>query len=396
MIVETKLSSLKVGHYVVEIKQQNDDFKLKSPSHIKSTAVIDNLADKGVKTVLIDDEKTIAAEVKNTPEVINNASTSLSKNELTPENLKSVKEVITKSKLVLNKTFSDVRNGCDIDLEPIIDITSSSVDSIFNNVDSLSCLVSIRNKSEYLLEHSTSVSVYLSIFASYLKIDKATVYQMTLGAFLHDVGKVVVPDNILDKPGKLTDEEFFIMKTHANHSADILKKTKGVSQLSYEVAAYHHEKLDGNGYPFKLKADKISKYCRMMSICDIFDALTSDRCYKKGSCHYKAFIILRNLANNHNHLDIELVEEFIKAIGAYPVGSLVQLSSNRVAIVERRNKSDSLRPGVRLFFNCEENEYQETEELDLSSSDDYIVKGVKASDFDLDMDDVIEFLIKQA
>lgn len=396
MIIETKLSSLKVGHYVIDIKEQNDSYKLESPSHIKSAAVIANLADKGVKTVLIDDEKTIAAKLNSTSKTTNNASIQLPKNELTPENLNSVKDIISKSKAVLNKTFSDVKTGCDIDLGPIIDVTSSAVDSIFNDVDSLSCLVNIRNKSEYLLEHSTSVSVYLSIFASYLNIDKETVYQMTLGAFLHDVGKVMVPDVILNKPGKLTDDEFFIMKTHANHSADILKETKGISQLSYEVAAYHHEKLDGNGYPFKLKADKINKYCRMMSICDIFDALTADRCYKKGSCHYKAFIILRNLANHHNHLDVDLVEEFIKAIGAYPVGSLVQLNSNRVAIVERRNKSDSLKPGVRLFYDCENNEYQETEELDLSSSDDYIVKGVKASDFDLDMDDVIEFLIKQA
>lgn len=393
MIIEKKLSSLKVGHYIVEIKKQKNKYRLDSPNYIKNKAVIARLADKGVKSVLIDDEKTVTTEPN--PDIINKESTQFSKNELTPENLDRVREVITKSKAVLKKTFSDVKSGCDIDLEPIIDVTNNSVNAIFNNIDSLSCLVNIRNKSEYLLEHSTSVSVYLSVFASYLNIDKATVYEMTLGAFLHDVGKIMVPDNILNKPGKLTDDEFFIMKTHANHSADILKRTKGISNLSYEVAAFHHEKLDGNGYPFKLKATQISKYCRMMSICDIFDALTADRCYKNGQSHYKAFSILRNLANNHNHLDPELVEHFINAIGAYPVGSLVQLNSNKVAIVERKNKSNLLRPGVRSFFNCENNDYEETEEVDLSISSDYIVKSVKPSDFNLNMDDIIRFVNSQ-
>ena len=134
----------------------------------------------------------------------------------------------------------------------------------------------------------------------------------------------------------------------------------------------------------------------MMNICDIFDALTANRCYKEGFSRFKAFSILRSLAKQDLHLDSKLVEHFIKAIGAYPIGSLVQLDSNKIAIVERRNNDDSMRPGVRSFFDCSTNEYQESEEIDLSMNEDFIVKGVKASDFDLDMEEVIEFLIKQA
>lgn len=396
MIIEQEISSLKVGHYVVEIKQQDGKHKLRSPSHIKSTAVLKKLIHKGVKTVLIDDEKTIVVELDNITEIINEPSIQLPANELTPEKLQSAKHVLTESKAILNRAFSDAKNGFDLELEPILQVTNKSVDAIFNNLDSLSCLVNIRKKSEYLLEHSISVSIYLTLFSSYLNIDKAIVYDMAIGAFLHDVGKIMVPDDILNKPGKLTDDEFFIMKTHANHSAEIIKGIEGINNLSYEVAAFHHEKLDGTGYPFRLKANKISKYCRMMNICDIFDALTSNRCYKDGFTHIKAFTILRNLAEGNNHLDSELVEHFIKAIGLYPIGSLVQLNSNRIAIVERRNQSDSTRPGVRLFFDSEKHEYQDTEEIDLSNSDKFIVKAVKASDFSLDMDDVIEFLAKQA
>lgn len=396
MIIEKQLSELIVGHYIVDIKRQNNTLKLASPNHIKSSAVINNLRSKGVKSVLIDDEKTIIVELDPISKVVENPPSHLSSNELTPEKLKIAKQIFNESKAIQKKVFNDAKNGSDLNLEPISELTNKSVDAIFDNPDSLACIVNIRHKDEYLLEHSISVSIYLSIFASYLNIDKATTHKMTIGAFLHDAGKIMVPDNILNKPGKLTDAEFYIMKTHANHTVDILEKTKGISRLSFEVAAYHHEKLDGTGYPFKLKADKLSKYCRMMNICDIFDALTANRCYKDGFPRFKAFTILRNLAKDNLHLDSELVEHFIDAIGAYPVGSLVQLNSNKIAIVERKNKVDSLRPGVRTFYNCDDNEYQKSEELDLSMNDDFIVKGVMASDFDLDMEDVIEFLIEQA
>lgn len=395
MIIEKNLPELIVGHYVIAIKQQKDNHKLASPSHIKSFGVINNLKSKGVKSVLIDDEKTLVVK-EASQNTVNNQSISLSPSELTPEKLQVAQQVFTESKAIQHKIFSDAQSGADLDLAPILEVTNKSVDVIFNNPDSLACIVNIRRKDEYLLEHSISVSIYLSMFASYLNIDKAIAQEMALGAFLHDVGKIMVPDNILNKPGKLTDDEFYIMKTHANHTVDIFEKNREFSRLSYEVAAYHHEKIDGTGYPFKIKGNKLSKYCRMMSICDIFDALTADRCYKESFPRGKAFSILRSLAKDNHHLDSELVEHFINAIGEYPIGSLVQLNSNKIAIVERKNTLDSLRPGVRSFFNCENNEYQKSEEIDLSMDDDFIVKGVKPSDFDLDMDKVIEFLIKQA
>lgn len=395
MIIEIKISALVVGHYVVEIKQQDREFKLTSPSHIKSIAVINNLRNKGIKSVLIDDDKTIAVELDVRQALVKNPPDHLSSNELTPEKLRIAKEIFSESKVIQQKVFSDAESVCDLDIEPILAVTNKSVDAIFNNPDSLACIVNIRRKDEYLLEHSISVSIYLSIFSSYLNIDKAIAHEMSIGAFLHDVGKIMVPSNILNKPGKLTENEFYIMKTHANHSADIIKRTAGISNLSYEIAAFHHEKLDGTGYPFQLKADKLSRYCRMMTICDIFDALTANRCYKEGFSRFKAFTILRSLAEKEHHLDSELVEHFIKAIGAYPIGSLVQLSSKKIAVVERKNRIDSMRPGVRSFFNCESHEYQDTEEIDLSLSEDYIVKGVKASDFDLDMEEILDILIKQ-
>ena len=136
----------------------------------------------------------------------------------------------------------------------------------------------------------------MTIFAKYLAFDKALTQQLAIGAFLHDIGKIKIDDQILNKPGRLSESEREIMETHVNHSIDIITHTAGISELSLEVAALHHERLNGVGYPYNLQADEISKYGRMIAICDVFDAMTADRCYKESYSHIKAFNLLRKLA----------------------------------------------------------------------------------------------------
>jgi HD-GYP domain-containing protein (c-di-GMP phosphodiesterase class II) len=275
-------------------------------------------------------------------------------------------------------------------------ITAESTDMIFNNPDALACVINIRHKDEYLLEHSVSVSVLMTMFAVFMKIDKETVNQLAIGAFLHDVGKIMIPDSILNKPGKLTDSEFDVMKSHASHSIKIMRQTPGISALSLEVASQHHEKLNGKGYPLGLDADNISLYGRMISICDIFDALTATRCYKQGYPQVKAFSILRTLADN-NELDKALVDSFIKCMGVYPVGSVVQLDSNRLALVENRNLNDPIRPNVRPFYRLDPKHFEIGHNIDLSTvTDEQIVRCVHADDFDLNMDEIMEFLDHEA
>ena len=160
------------------------------------------------------------------------------------------------------------------------------------------------------------------------------------------------------------------------------------------MAALHHEKLDGNGYPNKVEGNNITTYGRMVAICDIFDALTSHRCYKEGFSHMKAFSILQNLADS-NHLDKRLVSLFINCMGVFPVGSLVQLSSNKLAVVERRNSKDPTKPKVRAFYSAKHHHYVETKDIDLSKANDSIIKGVRADDFDLDMNKIIDFLLNE-
>ena len=379
MIIEKQLTELNVGHYVTEIAKQDGDFILSAPGHIKNTKVINNLKNKHVISVFIDDSKTLV-QVK----------FHKSKADIAAE-VKQAKEIFNEAKNIQKNLFSQALNGATVDLQPVIEVTNKTVDAIFNCPDSLACMVNIREKDEYLLEHSVAVSVYITIFAHYLKMSKQVVQHLSIGAFLHDIGKIKIPDEILNKPSKLTEDEFTIMKTHANHSIDIIKKTPGISKLSLEVAALHHEKLNGEGYPFQIKGKDIHKYGRMIAICDIFDALTASRCYKDGFPHNKAFSILRELAKS-NHLDVKLVDQFIQCLGVFPIGSLVQLESKKLAFVEQRNNDDPISPQVRSFYSVKLNKYLTTQEIDLSDTDDFIIKSVRAEEFDLDMDTIIDML----
>ncbi|MBA6348478.1 MULTISPECIES: HD-GYP domain-containing protein [unclassified Colwellia] len=395
MIVEIEISGLLKGHYVVDIAKQRGAYSLTTPGHIKNIKVIGNLRSRGVESLLIDTSKTltfdadnnIVGRIKETPLPASNKSPIILE-------ISKAKKLFNQSKEIQRQVFSDAQQGRNINLTPVIEITNKTIDTVFKNADALACVINIRKKDEYLLEHSVSVSVLMTIFARFLKIDKKIIQLLSVGAFLHDVGKINIPDSILNKPGKLTEAEFTIMKSHVNHSIKIIESTPGISELSLEVAALHHEKLDGTGYPYNIPKEKITKYGRMIAICDIFDALTANRCYKEGYSHIKAFSILRSLAQKE-HLDQRLVDLFIKCMGIYPVGSLVELSSNKLAIVESRNDGDPINPNVRSFYNSLDGRYVMAEDINLSDNEDFIVRGVRADDFDLDMNKIIEFLLME-
>ncbi|NQZ21641.1 MAG: HD-GYP domain-containing protein [Colwellia sp.] len=396
MIVEIKISELVKGHFVVDIVKQRGSFNLTNSGHIKSAKVIDNLRSKGVESLLIDSNKTLTFDDKgHVISAIEGAPPSKENNN-SPIILEitKAKKLFNEAKNIQRQVFADAQQGRELNLTPVIEITNKTIDTVFKNADALACVINIRKKNEYLLEHSVSVSVLMTIFARFLKIDKQIIQLLSVGAFLHDVGKINVPDSILNKPSKLTDAEFTVMKSHVNHSIKIISATPGISELSLEVAALHHEKLDGTGYPFNIPKEKITTYGRMIAVCDIFDALTANRCYKDGYSHIKAFSILRSLATK-NHLDQRLVDLFIKCMGVYPVGSLVELGSNKLAIVESRNDGDPTNPKVRSFYNAEHGRYVMAEDIDLANNDDFIVKGVRADDFDLDMNKIIEFLLME-
>ncbi len=250
---------------------------------------------------------------------------------------------------LVGNLMQNVKLGKAIDLSPVHELAENLRGSVFRNQNALVCLGRIREKDNYLLEHSVNLSVLMSIFGKSMGHSDAVLHQTIVGALLHDIGKILTPDHILHKPGRLTPEEFEIMKEHARHSHDLLKATKGIGELTVLTAAQHHERMDGTGYPQGLKGEEISIYGRMVAIADVYDAITSDRAYHKGITPSQG--LKKLLEWSGDHLDAELVRQFIRCIGLYPVGSLVLLESGRLGVVIETNEDDQRLPVVRVMYH---------------------------------------------
>ncbi len=401
MIVEQEVSKLVEGSYVIEVVEPKEGYTIKQPGFVRGRKGIDRLIELGVRRVKVDTSKRLEEHADHTEPASSIEEKGSSKDRATfedngfTERLVESKQLFDEAKDVQERVLSDILQGQPVDPEPIADFTSQSIETIFDNPDALACVINIRKKDQYLLEHSVSVSILISIFGRYLKLDKELIQDLAIGAFLHDTGKVRIPDWILNKPGRLTDAEFEVMKKHATYSKEIVYKTEGISELSRQIVSNHHEKLNGEGYPLGKTAQELTRYDRMISICDIYDALCAERVYKEGIAQIRAFAILRELAKM-NHLDESLVDQFIKCLGVFPVGSLVKLSSKRLAVVDGRNQELPTRPKVKAFFDLSKNSFVPTQNIDLSlSEEEQIERGVRAEDFDLDMGKITEFLKMQ-
>lgn len=271
---------------------------------------------------------------------------------------------------IVRHMMDDVRLGQQIQVERIEPLVENMVDSIFRNQDALLPLARLKNHDDYTFEHSVSVCALLVAFGRGMKLPRETIKEMALGGLLHDVGKARIPDNILNKPAKLTDDEFARMQSHVAQSVILLKQTPGVSDIAMRVAAEHHERFDGTGYPQRLKAETISLYGQMASIVDVYDAISSERVYHRGMPPTQA--LKKLLEWSSHHFDPQLVQAFIRAIGIYPTGTLVQLDSKRIGVVVEQNEEKLLEPVVKVFYHAGQQHYIPPEIVDLSKVQDRI------------------------
>ncbi|WP_198265676.1 HD-GYP domain-containing protein [sulfur-oxidizing endosymbiont of Gigantopelta aegis] len=234
------------------------------------------------------------------------------------------------------------------------------------NHNALLGLSRIRNMDTYTFEHSVNIGVLMMSFAKGRGMSAEIIHEVGVGGLLHDIGKARTPPEILNKPSKLTDEEFVIMRQHVVDSRIILSQTPGVSQNALDVGALHHEKYDGSGYPDGKKGDEISLIGQMSAIVDVYDALTADRCYHKGQD--PSVVLKRMLSWTGSHFNPQLMQEFIQCVGIYPPATLVMLSNHRLAVVIENN-SNILLPRVVVFLNTKSNETLEPTVIDLSKQD---------------------------
>ena len=363
------IRDIKLGMFVVAVTKPKNDIHFK-PGLISSEATFRALRSIGVEEVRID----LSRSKHQTEALLENPESNLApvdepeQTELTAdeahEQRQHTKKLYAEAKLLQTKLLDSLKNGETVDIAPLEEMADELVDSIFKNPDAMIYLSRIREKDTYLMEHSLNVGMLLANFGRYLGLSRLVIKELLVGGLLHDTGKIMIPDEILHKPGKLTFDEFEIMKRHVKYGVQFLDKSEGISEVMRTVAANHHERLDGLGYPNGLKGDELCLISRVSTIVDVYDALTADRCYKKGMPSTTAFRIL--LEGAGTQFDPILVKKFIKCMGVYPVGTLVKLKSNKLALVIERNEESPLKPVVKIIYSVASTCYLNVETIDLS------------------------------
>ena len=267
---------------------------------------------------------------------------------------------------LVRTVMQDARLGKAVEMENVSPVVTSITESILRNSGALLSLMRIKTKDDYTFLHSVSVCTLLVAFCRSRGMDEDTIYQAGIGGLLHDTGKALVPDSILNKPGRLTDEEFAIIKKHPRDGYDILRQTSEIGPIPLDITLHHHERRDGSGYPEMQNESEISELAQMAAIVDVYDAITSDRCYHKGIAPAEA---LRKLHEwSKFHFDPVLVQEFMRCVGIYPVGTLVLLESQRLGVVVEAHPTSLLTPKVNVFFHTRQGAYIRPETVDLSKA----------------------------
>jgi putative nucleotidyltransferase with HDIG domain len=252
----------------------------------------------------------------------------------------------------LTKTLlDDLRFGTSIDVDQVKSTVNDCMYSILRNPDALIWMSRMRNEDEYTSEHCLNVCILAIAFGRHLSMSEEDLQKLGICGLLHDVGKMRVPNEILNKPDKLTEKEFNIIKAHSIHGRNLLMSSSGLPDIAVDVAYSHHEKVDGTGYPRKLSAAGISDFTRMITIVDAYDAMTAHRCYSRAKPSTEALKTI--FKDRGTHFDERLALEFIKCVGLYPPGSMVELVNGLVGIVLQTNQKYRHLPKIIVIKNLE-------------------------------------------
>ena len=363
-IKKIPIQKLKIGMFVEELDRPWID----SPFFfhkklLKKQAHIDKLVSHGIRHVTINTEKGADYEEES---ILNNSEkshlTEVSKEPQSPpvqpeyadpvkieEELPRAMEIRSNVSNVVKNIFNDARMGKAIEVNDVKEQVGDIVDSVFRNRDALLCLTNLKDYDDYTFMHCVNICILAVSFGRHLGMSKKQLENIGFGGILHDIGKTMIPESILNKPGKYTEEEYEIMKRHVNLGAEILRKHDHIPEDAMLVALQHHERFNGTGYPNRLSGDKISLAGQIASIADVYDALTYDRVYHKAaSCHSTVKMMYEW---GDAIFDKALIEMFVQCIGIYPLSSVVELNTGQCGIVVSVNHQILLRPQVRIILD---------------------------------------------
>jgi len=261
--------------------------------------------------------------------------------------LENAARICLQAKNTVISMFNDARMGKVVDIGGAKSLVDEIISSVLQFPNLLISLARLKTADDFTYMHSVAVCAMMVALAKQLNLDDEQIRVSGLAGLMHDLGKAMLPTDILNKPGKLSKSEFNMIKKHPNYGYQLLLDGANVDSAVLNVCLHHHEKSDGSGYPKGLKEDQISLFVRMASVCDVYDAITSKRPYKIG---WDPAVSLRRMAEwTDGHLDVHVFRAFVKSVGIYPIGSLVQLTSGRLAIVIEQSKNSLLSPIVKVF-----------------------------------------------
>ncbi len=382
MIKRVSVDQLKPGMYIHDLNCGWLDHPfLTNAFAIKDEVTIQKIASLGIREVYIDTVKGVdvwegrpQAEInadleRRLQEIAKKQAERPIVVDLKDEKVRALR-LHSEANKVIRNLMEDARLGQAIVVERVEPTVDAVIESIFRNQDALLPLARLKKQDDYTFQHSVSVCALLVAFGRSMKLPRDAIHDLALGGMLHDIGKANIPDNIVNKPGKLSDAEFAEMKSHVNQGLALLADASSLRPITLEVVAQHHERLDGTGYPGGKAGEAFSLYGQMASIVDVYDAISSETTYHRGMSPTQA--LKKLLEWSDHHFDPKLVQAFVRSIGIYPSGTLVRLESNRIGVVVEQNEGKLLEPTVRVFYHAVQKHYIPPEVVDLSKTLDKV------------------------
>ena len=377
MIKKIPFADLKIGMFVHDLDTDwfNHPF-VRNQFPLREAAEIERIRQAGITSLYIDTDKGL--DVVDAPtreevsqrvheEIVQAVTAEAPIIRMTvAEEIGRAGRIKSQAKAAVQQVMHDVRLGKVVQvssLEPLVDEITKSIS---RSTGALTALLQIKTADEYTFLHSVAVCALMVSFTRSVGFDSSVVQMAGMGGLLHDTGKMKVPNEILNKPGRLTEEEFDIIKQHPRLGWEALKDVPEIPEIALDITLHHHERFGGGGYPHGLEGEQISTLARMAAIVDVYDAITSNRSYHKGLSPTEA--LRRMWEWTPAHLDPKLMQAFIRMVGIYPVGSVVRLESGRVGVVSEHNVTEMLKPKVKVFFSTRSKAYLPVQEIDLSRS----------------------------
>ena len=286
----------------------------------------------------------------------------------TEEEAARARKVLEHSCQVVAEVFRQARMGRALQPETVLPVIDDIAASVQRNPGVLTALNRLRQQDTYTYQHSVSVCALMVALADQLGCEADRRRDAGLAGLMHDIGKVRIPLDLLNKKGPLSEAEYAELRRHAEMGHELLAAGNSTAELVLDVCLHHHERVDGSGYPQGLAGDQVSLFARMAAVSDVYDATTSDRPYKDA---WQPAYVLRRMTewSGSGQFDTRVFHAFVKTVGIYPIGTLVRLRSGRLAVVVDQSSGSLLRPRVKVIFSVTSNRRLPPRIIDLSQAD---------------------------